>query len=329
MVLNDKQIEDVYQGLINYTNRRYPFVQDADKQDIIQDAMVKFVHAYRDRYIEQNVKPKNIAIRILDNLYIDRFCSRQTKNKHYKPTVSIDDANRREYMYAVEQGEFDKIGGEETIDDIMIDIRWGGVPISPFSPTAKVAFYGRGLLRCCDTRRYFSTRTNTIFEDIKAAKWKDWSLVFLALKNGNFDVSLHNSLSKQVSKKKLQAMIYRILLVCNNDLSNVTLWQFFEKAFDFDIKKNCEALNPSVLPALPYLTKTKKVAVKTEQKKIGSEIIDEKDRHQVEEIKDNIPMESNVKSIEEMIVLCINSHFPLPMEFVELYNAKIKGTSKS
>lgn len=302
MPLSDKDIERCSLAIQKKCNSRYYFLGD-DKDDLSQDAVEKFIKVYRDKFIEQGVKPEALALRVLDNLYIDRYQKEQAKNKH---NLSLD----RDFDKGViPVSDWDM--PEETIEDILVNIRWGGFPISPWSPNGKVYQYGNGKYRCADTIKYFNVRTNTIFGYTKVP-WKTWILIMKEFISGN-DNSLE--ISKKVGVRQCTSWkcLYKLKQATQGKvIEGITLEELFEICFSYLIDEDI------IVPPVP---KERKEKVIIEKK---SELKKKEERVRKSETAKEVVSNDNLSKVKQAIKFCLDNDLPLPMEFVENYNKNRK-----
>jgi hypothetical protein len=79
--------------------------------------------------------------------------SKQVKNK-------IRLINTLEEFYSAFPKEMDCI-------NFLEQHRWNGLPLSPYNPSSRIYICGNGKYKCKATQRYFTVKTNTIFDGTK------------------------------------------------------------------------------------------------------------------------------------------------------------------
>jgi len=315
MSLSEKDIEMSMVAVQKHVNQKYFYLQKADKDDLVQNTMEKFIKSYRDRFIQMGVKATTLANRICDNLFIDRYKKEQKGMKH---NVSLD--NLISQGTAVPLGTWDY--PEETINDVLINIRWGGFPISPWSPNGKVYQYGNGKYRCADTQRYFNVRTNTIFGYTKMA-WKVWIIIMSEFIHGESRSEVVAQ-KANITVKSAWGAIYRLKQVTiDKDPTKMTLQQLFETAFDYPIDKDI------IVPPLEKHSNVKRIRETCRNKAdvITSNVTTEKPKEvkpMVLEKKKTMEKQDDVlQKIQGLLRYCIENNMPLPIEYVNKYNEMV------
>lgn len=304
MPLSDAQIENCNTYVRSMVNKKYPHLAKEDKEDLAQDAILKFINVYRDRYIDEGCKPQSLAARVLDNLYIDRFTKEQRKNIHH---ISLDDAAVNVERLNVD--DFYDIP-EETLNDILVNIRWGGFPVSPFHPTGKVYFYGNGKYRCAYTSKYFNVRTSTIFAKNKLG-WDKWVIAMKEFIKGNTN-SADVARKMGVTQKTAWNCIYKLKLATKDkDVKGISLVRMFEICFDYKVYDDVDILVPPV-------PQEEKPPRKHQEK------IEVKPTSQTVEQKPTMSDKLDTDKVKQLIRFCIDNDLPLPIEYVENYNKNHK-----
>lgn len=114
---------------------------------------------------------------------------------------------------------------EQSCIEYLEQIRWNGVPVSPFDETSKVYHCSNGRYRCKNTGKYFNVRTGTMYDNTKMELRKWFMAIWLVTAHKKGVSSLQIGRDLDITQKSAWFMLQRIRacfgIENNNELEDV------------------------------------------------------------------------------------------------------------
>lgn len=230
MELTTKQYNQVSTTIKKHLFKRGIFLSKWDFEDNLQQTFLQILLKYSDKTFEEILA---ISCTIFYSICVDCHkglgCVNSTKIKG------------DEYYHKEEQRPFEELLnseikldiGEITFYDLVEKIRWGGKIISPYTNSDSISYYPNGTYRDMVNKKYFTIKTNTIFEKVPL-NWNNILLVIYGYIN-------HWSIDKIWKLRDKNACPYDNKRECFNSFWNL-LKSEITLSKDLDIRKTLEIL---------------------------------------------------------------------------------------